>query len=305
MSIRHGVVTAFVHAVDAQQGRVKVEYRAIEDELRSTWAPVAAPMSGGSRGQLFMPEEGDECLVAFENGDFNFPYVVGFLWNGQHESPEEDAFNRVIVTPGGHQLRFEDKENDTRVILRSNGQHDLILEDKAEAPYVRLRSNDARELLLDDQPGFGKVEITSGQHKLTMDDAPANTMIKINAGMGVVILTMNVTPQPSLKIEVAGNTIEISAAEMKLYAPGTLNVTALGSAQISVAGTATVTTGGTATINAGGAASINSGGVASITASAVTVNSGVATFSGTVVASTVVASTVVASTYTPGLGNMI
>ena len=117
---RHaGVVTAFVHAVDPKQGRVQVEFRSIEDRLRSTWAPVAAPMSGGKRGQLFMPEVGDECLVAFLDGDFDHPYVVGFLWNGEHISSETEAFNRVIVTPGGHTLRFEDKKDDTRVILRS------------------------------------------------------------------------------------------------------------------------------------------------------------------------------------------
>jgi uncharacterized protein involved in type VI secretion and phage assembly len=297
-------VTAFVNSVDAAQGRVKVEYNAIEDGLLSPWAPIAAPMSGSERGQLFMPEPGDECLVAFENGDFNHPYVVGFLWNGVDVSPEEDAFNRVIVTPGGHQLRFEDKENDTRVILRSNGQHVLTLEDKADTPFASLETKDGRRLLLDDKPGSGKVEITSGSHKLTMDDAPAGTMIKIDAGMGVVTLTMNVTPAPSLSISVAGNTVDITAAAMSVTAAGNLSVTAGGTATVSVGGVANITTGGAANITAGGAANITAAST-NITAGALTVNSGVATFSGVVMASTVVASTVVASTYTPGVGNLV
>ena len=280
MSIRPGVVTAFVHAVDAQQGRVRVEYRAIEDDLRSTWAPVAAPMSGGKRGHLFMPEPGDECLVAFENGDFNFPYVVGFLWNGADVSPEDKAFHRVIVTPGGHQLRFEDKENDTRVILRSTGQHELTLEDKADAPFARLKSKAGRQLLLDDTPGFGKVEITSGSHTLTLDDAPASTMIKIDAGMGVVTLTMNVTPVPSLSISVGGNTVDISAASMNVTAAGSLSVTSAGTANITASST-------------------------NITTGALTVNAGITTFSGVVMASTVIASSVVSPVYTPGVGNLI
>jgi len=280
MSRRAGVVTAFVHAVDAKQGRVQVEFRGIEDRLRSTWAPVAAPMSGKKRGQLFMPEVGDECLVAFEDGDFDHPYVVGFLWNGEHISPETEASNRVIVTPGGHTLRFEDKKDDTRVILRSNGKHELTFEDKAATPFVKLKSNGGREVLLDDKPGFGKIEIASGKHKVTLDDAPAGTMIKIDAGMGVVTLTMNVTPMPSLSISVAGNTIDVSAAALNITAAGNVAVTAVGVASITAA-TTNVSTG------------------------ALTVNAGVATFSGTVVASTLVASTVVASTYTPGLGNLI
>src|ERR1051326_1930630 len=123
MSRRQGVLTAFVKRVDAELGRVQVEYSAIEENLESAWAPSATPMSGKSRGQLFMPEVGDEVLVAFHDGQFDTPFVVGYLWNGEHVSPETSPDNRVIVTPGGHQLRFEDKEGDRRVILKSSGGH--------------------------------------------------------------------------------------------------------------------------------------------------------------------------------------
>lgn len=280
MNHRPGVVTAFVHAVDPRQGRVQVEYRGIEDHLLSAWAPVAAPMSGGKRGQLFMPEVGDECLVAFQDGEFDHPYVVGFLWNGEQESPEAEAFNRVIVTPSGHQLRFEDKKHDTRVILRSNGKHQLTLEDKADDPFVRLTSNGQRQLLLDDRPGAGKVEITSGKHKITLDDAPAGTMITIDAGMGAVTITMHATPAPSLSIGVAGNTVDISAAAINITAAGSLSVTAAGAANITAATT-------------------------NLTTSILNVNAGIATFSGIVVASTLIATNVVATSYTPGVGNAL
>ena len=275
-----GVVAAVVHEVDPRQGRVRVKYPAIETDLESTWAPVAAPLSGSKRGQLFMPEVGDECLVAFESGDFDHPFVVGFLWNGQDVSSETEATNRVIVTPGGHQLRFEDKKDDTRIIVRSKGKHELTFEDASSDPFIRLRSNDKRELLLDDKAGSGKIEITSGQHKITLDDAPANTQIKIDAGMGVVTLSLNATPTPSLSISVGGNTVDLGPTGVSVNAVGNLSITA--------AGTATIT-----------AAS------ATLTAAALTVNAAVSTFSGVVVANTLVATTVVGSTYTPGVGNLL
>jgi uncharacterized protein involved in type VI secretion and phage assembly len=280
MSSRVGVKTAFVHKVDAQQGRVEVAFRSMDDELRSTWAPIAAPMSGKERGQLFMPEEGDECLVAFEDGDFNHPYVLGFLWNGEHVSPESEASNRVIVTPGGHRLRFEDKKDDTRIILRSKGDHELVLEDKASGPLVRLGSAGHRTVLLDDKTGSGKIEIASANHKITLDDAPGTTSIKIDAGMGVVTIALNVTPTPSLAISVAGNTIDIGPSGISVSAAGTLNVTSAGVANVTAAS-------------------------ASVTAPVLTVNAAVTTFSGIVVAPTVVATTVVGSTYTPGVGNLV
>jgi phage baseplate assembly protein V len=280
MSRRSGVVTAFVHAVDPEQGRVKVEYRAIEDDLLSTWAPVATPLTGGKRGQLFMPEVGDECLVAFENGDFDHPYVLGFLWNGKDVSPERQASNRVIVTPGGHQLRFEDKQGDRRVILRSDGKHELQLEDTSSGPFARLKTAADRHVLLDDTPGFGKIEITSGQHTLTLDDAPAGTKIAISAGMGVVTLSMNVTPVPSLAISVGGNSIDIGPAGVTVNAVGALSVAAAGPVSISSA-------------------------VANVTSSVLNVNAAVTSFSGIVTAPTVVAGSVVSPLYTPGVGNLV
>ena len=283
MRARLGVVTAFVHEVDAEQGRVKVEFRAIDDELNSTWAPVAAPLSGSKRGQLFMPEVGDECLVAFENGDFDHPFVVGFLWNGEDVTSESKATNRVIVTPGGHQLRFEDKKDDTRIILRSAGKHELLFEDSSAGgkhPLVRLRSNGGREVLLDDDTTSGKIEITSGRHKVTLDDAAASTSIKIDAGMGVVTVSLNATPTPSLAISVAGNTIDIGPSGVSVMAAGTLSVTSAGMVNVTAA-------------------------TASITAPVLTVNSAVTTFSGIVIAPTLIATTVVGSTYTPGVGNLV
>ena len=32
---------------------------------------------------------GDEVLVSFAHGDFGQPYVLGGLWNGQHDLPPE------------------------------------------------------------------------------------------------------------------------------------------------------------------------------------------------------------------------
>ncbi len=105
-------------------------------------------------------------------------------------------------------------------------------------------------------------------------------MIKIDAGMGVVTLTMNVTPVPSLSISVGGNTVDISAASMNVTAAGSLSVTSAGTANITASST-------------------------NITTGALTVNAGITTFSGVVMASTVIASSVVSPVYTPGVGNLI
>jgi|SoiMethySBSTD1v2_1073268.scaffolds.fasta_scaffold09058_8 type VI secretion system (T6SS) baseplate-like injector VgrG len=44
-------------------------------------------VSGGARGAYFVPEVGDEVLVAFASGTPRQPYVVGGLWSGKDKPP--------------------------------------------------------------------------------------------------------------------------------------------------------------------------------------------------------------------------
>lgn len=242
---RAGVATAFVRELDPGQGRIKVEYRGEEEGLLSAWAYMASPMSGKGRGQLFMPEKGDEVLVCYADGDFGHPYIVGFLWNGEQVSPEKEAHNRVIVTPGGHQLRFEDKAGAKKVVLRSDGD---------------------RQVVLDDKPAGGRVEIVSGESRVLLDDAPANTKVEIRAGKVGVTVTLNATPTPSLSIQVGANAITVGDAGMSIDAAG----------PISIASAAAVN------VSSSGAVALSASGVVSVAAAVLNVTSALTNFTGIV-----------------------
>lgn len=76
------------------------------------WARVATLMAGMNRGTYFIPQIGDEVLVGFNHGDIREPYVIGSLWNGLDKPPAvipTDAVNkRIIRTPVGHEIEFDD-----------------------------------------------------------------------------------------------------------------------------------------------------------------------------------------------------
>lgn len=152
MSEQSGVLVATVESCDDPegQGRIKLKYTWMQGEPESAWAPIAAPMAGPSRGMWFMPEVGDEVLVAFEKGNFDDPFVVGFLWSGVHHPPDNDPAHRVIVTPGGHQLRFEDNDSKKKVILKTAGNHSVVLSDEAGASKISITSNGKQLVELDD-----------------------------------------------------------------------------------------------------------------------------------------------------------
>jgi uncharacterized protein involved in type VI secretion and phage assembly len=89
MSTINGVVIGVVTNVADPQGqiRVRVHFPWMDDAQETDWIRIATMMAGGGRGSMFMPEVQDEVLVGFEHGDTRFPYVVGFLWNGQDAPP--------------------------------------------------------------------------------------------------------------------------------------------------------------------------------------------------------------------------
>jgi len=110
MSKVYGVMVGLVIDVNDPQkmGRVKLRFPWLSDDAESNWARVATMTAGNDRGSWFMPEVDDEVLVAFEMGDTNHPFVVGFLWNGQDKPPRTDTKTRVLRTLNGHEIEFTD-----------------------------------------------------------------------------------------------------------------------------------------------------------------------------------------------------
>jgi uncharacterized protein involved in type VI secretion and phage assembly len=204
MSERQGVVSAFVKKVDASQGRIQVEYRSIDDQLESTWAPIASPLSGKGRGALFMPVPGDEVLIAFGDGKFDTPFCVGCLWNGEQVSPEKSEDNRVIVTPGNNQLRFEDKQGDRRIVIQSDG---------------------GRRITLDDKAGQTRIEIESSEHTVTLDDEGGSSSITLSAGkMGLVSVKLDPNAS-SVTVTAGAGKVALDSSGLTVETAGTVNIT--------------------------------------------------------------------------------
>ncbi|MBE2200876.1 MAG: hypothetical protein IAE79_19850 [Anaerolinea sp.] len=89
-------------------GRVQVRLPAIDALDLSPWARVAVPMAGLMHGTYFIPNIGDQVLVAFEHGDLNAPYIIGSLWNAMSPPPLPSPLPqiRAIRTLAGNQIVF-------------------------------------------------------------------------------------------------------------------------------------------------------------------------------------------------------
>lgn len=150
------------------EGRIQLEFPGLPDSQRSGWAPVAAALAGKSRGAFFMPEQGDEALVAFEYGDFDHPFILGFLWNGVDRPPESDAKNRVILTPGGHTLRFQDGDGAKKIILKSSSGHEVVLDDSPGGQSITLATPGHQTVVLSDRDQ--SITLQGGGRSITMQN---------------------------------------------------------------------------------------------------------------------------------------
>jgi phage baseplate assembly protein V len=177
-----GVVSGSVTAVDPAEspGWVEIEFLAEAGNTR-TLARVATAMAGDERGTWWMPEVGDEVLVAFQNGHPANPFVIGYLWNGAVETPETEQQLRVFKSRRGHTLTFDDSDAN-KLEIRTSAGHTITLDDtekklveittEGETPHVITLDNKNR-----------KIEVRSGgtpPQSIVLDDqAPA---IRLQSG---------------------------------------------------------------------------------------------------------------------------
>jgi uncharacterized protein involved in type VI secretion and phage assembly len=155
--------------------RVRVAEASGFEEGSDVWARVATLMAGAKRGTWFIPDVGDEVLVAFGRGDPREPYVLGALWSDANPPAEKMAAS-----------------ND-RKVLRSRGGVTIVLDDQAGQESVTLETPGGQRLVLRDGPGAVEItdtvgnSISLGAGGVTVSAAAKVTlrasMIEVHAGM--------------------------------------------------------------------------------------------------------------------------
>jgi phage protein D len=148
-----GVVPALVTDVrdPAELGQVKVKFPWLSDSFVSDWARMVQVGAGSNRGASFLPEVNDEVLVAFEQGDWRRPYVLGLLHNGV-DKPMKGK-KKLIDEVSGEVKR--------RGLISKNG-HALIFFDDSEQSGAALMTGD-RKVRISLNAGTETVKITSSR----------------------------------------------------------------------------------------------------------------------------------------------
>jgi uncharacterized protein involved in type VI secretion and phage assembly len=181
------------------------------------WARVAVPFAGGSRGAFFIPDVGDEVVVAFVGGDSRFPIVLGSMWNGAATAPE-------TLGGGGQSV-------DRWTITGKAGTRIAIVEQPASSATITLSTPGGQSATITDQ-GTSITLTNSSQNSVTIDAGgitinAAAGQVQINAASEVTINAPTVTVNAATSTFsgiVQCQVMQATTVVASTYTPGAGNV---------------------------------------------------------------------------------
>lgn len=202
-------------------GRIKVKYpwRDVEDE--TYWARVMTFMAGGDRGGYFLPEVGDEVVVAFENGDIDHPIVLGAVWSQNMTPPENNSEKgnnrRLFKSRSGHYLIFDDQDGEEKIEIIDKTSNNRIVIDSKENTITMTSDKD--------------IVLSADNGKISMSAQE----IEMNSSQAT-----SVTAGADITMSASSGAIDGSANQVKLAASSTGELKAGASLDVKASGNLTL-----------------------------------------------------------------
>lgn len=204
------------------------------------WARIASPSAGKKWGHFFVPEVGDQVLLAFEQGNIEKPYVIGCIPKDDSsfvkQAGDEDNKYKKITTKNGSSITFVDAPE-------GDGDNDKITIETAGKKHSLLLDNERKKIVLSDKDGSNKVEMKTEDGSINIECEKTLTIkvgssitLKMNGNNGAVQLEcskLTMKASNSAYIEGSSNT-RIKGTNLNLEAASMLK--AESSAMVNISG---------------------------------------------------------------------
>lgn len=227
----------------AMDGRVCVTIPTWDDKANELkWARVVMPSSGSGWGHYFLPEVGDQVLLAFEEGHIEKPYIIGCVPKATDrflkESVDKDNQFKRIVTKHGTAIVFEDNSQD------ENGLKDKLTMETAGKKLQICLDNGAETIRIGDKAGEDWLTLYTkeGAGTLTMKLKSKLTLqvgdkikLTMNGESGAVSLeadSIALTGADRVKLD-SDSAVKLAAAQISAQASSSLNLESEGSTKVA------------------------------------------------------------------------
>ena len=194
-------------------GRVKVKFPSLTEQ-ESFWAPVLLPAAGKERGISMLPVPDEQVLVAFENGDPSFPYVLGSVFNGKDTPGEEMA-----VEDGSFAMK-----SDHKALIAA--QEDIKLRTEKGKWIIEVNGGEITETVKSPGNYTGTFD---GKWNLTTTGA-----MTVESKQGVTIKAPQISLEAQGSMAIKGATVSVEA-QSQLELKGA-QVSVNGSAMVAISG---------------------------------------------------------------------
>ncbi|MGH3695401.1 MAG: VgrG-related protein [Pseudonocardiaceae bacterium] len=183
-----------------KQGRVRLTFPWLNDNYVSDWARTVQPGAGKNRGAVIVPEVNDEVLVAFEQGSFQRPYVLGGLHNGVDTLPKGDV--ELVNSSAG--------TIDRRAFVSRTGHALEMLESTSGAQGIKIRTGNGKLFL----------DLDQKQTKITVHcdgtvTVEAKQGVTVDAGTGTLRLQgqdVTIAGKAGVKVDGGGGEVKVSSS---------------------------------------------------------------------------------------------
>lgn len=194
-----------------KRGRVKVRVPSALGEQETGWALPCSPFGGLPNQGLFMvPEIDAQIWVEFEEGNIDQPIWVGVFWQQDGDAPEEitteEPTTRVLRTPAGHVLQFDDLDGEEQFRLAHPAGAEMIIDSSGT-----ITLTDAND---------GKLTLDAEGGKVVLEDANGNTLTMDSSGTVVEDGNGNKIEMAVAGITLTSTSVTIDASQVALGGAG-------------------------------------------------------------------------------------
>jgi phage baseplate assembly protein gpV len=187
-------------------GRVQVQLPFIDALDLAPWARIAVPFAGPLSGHYFIPNIGDQVLVAFEHGDVNAPYVLGSLWSAMAPPPLPSPLPQIRA-------------------MRTLAGNQIVMTEVP--PSITIQNAPTPPSALPAPPS------PTGPHCTVMlSPVGVQVMSPTMVTVQVAATTLLVTPE-GITMTASGNVVSLSPAGVTISASGALTISSAGPCTIT------------------------------------------------------------------------
>lgn len=195
-----------------KRARLRLRVPSVLGEEETAWALPCLPFGGAADHGLFtVPEKDAQVWVEFEEGELAQPIWTGTFWQKQGDPPAEATAGsaptaRVLKTPGGHILLFEDEKDKEKLRLAHPIGSEIAIDEKG--------------ILSLTDSGGSKVTLDADAGTLTVEDSNGNTLTMTSSGTTVEDANGNKIEMAPAGITVEGQKVVVKGQMVMLAGDG-------------------------------------------------------------------------------------